>query len=332
MVFDNLDGETIKTDKTVIPEGCLSFSEQALYIAEAAENEFNKLFESVGIDELAVFESTGTEVVYEGAKLDEFKKKAIQFFKDLWAKIKRGYEMIVDKFNEVTKGSKKNLSKITEVDLKKLDSDATFGKAHHISFELSGYSPKDNADKLIKEIVADFNSGKEDEDRASLKEKYQDKIVSRISGTDKTSIKEAKEALKEKYIGDEFDVDFAWVKKNFEYVKNHTFEAPTKEIKASFNDEKQIIDNAIGEVKKFKETDVNYAQTTISLMKDVTDTLHQCMAVRMDAMKRRHSECRNIYTKIYIAVQKAAKGSTSAQTESAIITTQQDLVNKSFDW
>lgn len=332
MVFNNLNGETIKADRTVIPEGCLSFSEQALYIAEASENEFNKLFESVGIEELAVFESTGSEVIYEGAKLDEFKKKAVQLFKDLWGKIKRGYEMIVDKFNEVTAGAKKNFPKLSNRDLEriKLEDSAKMGKVHEYDF--GGATPRENAHKLIMEINADFKSGKEDEDRASLRDKYDDKIVSQISGTDKTSIKEAKDALKKKYIGNEKDVDFAWAKKNFDYINMYTFEAPRKEIKASFNDEKTIIEGVIDEVKKFKETDVNYAKTTISLMRDVCNTLHQCMAVQMDALKHRHSECRNIYTKLYVASQKAVKESASVQNESTIIATQQDLVDKSFDW
>lgn len=332
MVFNNLDGETIKADRTVIPKGCLSFSEQALYIAEASENEFNKLFESVGIEELAVFESTGSEVIYEGAKLDEFKKKAVQFFKDIWAKIKRGYEMIVDKFNEVVNGAKKNFPKLTSKDLDriKLEDTAKMGKVHEYDF--GGATPKENARKLVDEIEAEVKSAKEDEDRANLKDKYEDKIVSLISGTDKTSIKEAKDALKKKYIGNEKDVDFAWAKKNFDSIQQHTFSAPTKEIKESFNGEKENIDRVIKLVKEFKETDVNYAKTTISLLKDVCNTLHQCMAVKLDQLKHIHSEYRNIYTKLYVASQKAVKESATVQNESTIIATQQDLVDKSFDW
>lgn len=332
MVFNNLDGETIKADRTVIPEGCLSFSEQALYIAEASENEFNKLFESVGIEELAVFESTGSEVIYEGAKLDEFKKKAVQFFKDIWAKIKRGYEMIVDKFNEVTNSAKKNFPKLTSKDLDriKLEDIAKMGKVHEYDF--GGATPRENAQKLIDEIKAEVKSAKEDEDRANLKDKYEDKIVSRISGTGKTSIKEAKDDLKKKYIGNEKDVDFAWAKKNFDSIQQHTFSAPRKEIRKSFNEEKENIDKVIKLVKEFEETDVNYAKTTISLLRDVCNTLHQCMAVQMDALKHKHSEYRNIYTKLYIASQKAVKESATVQNESTIIATQQDLVDKSFDW
>lgn len=329
MVFENLDGVTIKADRSVIPQGCLSFSEQALYVAEATENEFNKLFESVGINELAVFESTGSEIVYEGEKLDEFKKNAVEFFKNLWAKIKAAYEMVVDKFNEAVKGTKKNLSKIESKQLNYLDPDKKFGKTHH--FDFGGSTSRENAHKLLMEIFSDFENG--DKDVNQLKQDYEDKIVSTISGTDKNSIKEAKDALKKKYIGEEFEVDLKWVKKNFDSIKMWTFESPTKKIKESFNEEKAVIDDVIAQVKKMKSNHIDTAQTTISLMKDITTTMHQCMSVTMDVLKRRHSEYRNIFTKVYIATQKAAKSSSSSVGESAVIeSTQQDLVDKCFNW
>ena len=36
----------------VIPESCLSFSEQASFIAEFAKHEYTKMMESIGIDTL----------------------------------------------------------------------------------------------------------------------------------------------------------------------------------------------------------------------------------------------------------------------------------------
>lgn len=327
MVFENLT-MPIGTDRSVIPAGCLSFSEGALYVAEASENEFNKFFESVGIDELAVFESTGTEVVYEGAKLDSFKKGVIDIFKGLLEKIKHAYEIIVDKFNEIVKGSKKNLLKVTESELNLLDTNMKFGKSHH--FDFGGFYPRQDADSLANEIKDAFNKNKDQDpgSRKNLKEEYEGKIVSKISSTDKDNIKEAKEALAKKFNGDEFEVDHAWVVKNLSTLQKVVFNAPTKEIKKSFNEEKKLIDGIIGEVKKFKSTDVNYANQTVSLLKDITNTMHQCMMVYMDAMKRRYSEYRNIYTKAFIAIQKRNSQHESVDVE----VTQQDLVESCFNW
>lgn len=325
MVFENLT-MPIKTDRSVIPAGCLSFSEGALYIAEATENEFNKLFESIGIEELAVYESTGSEVVYEGAKLDEFKNKVIEFFKGFLAKVKHAYEIIVDKFNEMVKGTKKNLRTVKDSDLKLLDSDMKFGKFHQYDF--GGFDPRNKANKLVNDIKKDFdeNIEKDVESRKNLKEEYENKIVSEISGTDKNNIKEAKEALAKKFKGEEKEVDLAWVIQNKSPLDVVVFNSPTKETKKSFNAEKEIIDGIIGEVKAYKSAD--YAQQTVSLLKDITATMHSCMMAYMDALKRRYGEFRNIYTKVFIAVAKYKSTHESVD----IVTSQQDLVESCFNW
>lgn len=328
MVFENLN-TVIETDRSAIPAGCLSFTEQALYVAEATETEFNKLFESVGIDELAVFESTGTEVVYEGAKLDEFKNKAINLFKGIWAKIKHAYELITDKFKEMTYGNKKNFSKVSAADLNKLDSEMTFGKTHHFNF--GGSNARERADKLVKDIKDIFDLNRTSDEKLEISE-FQDKIVSEISGTDKTSIKEAKTELSKKLIGDEFEVDLSWVKKNLDSLQITVFNPPTNNIKSSFNDEKKLIDNIIKEIKGFKSEDVNSAKTSIGLLKDVESTLHTCMSAEMDVLKRKYGEYRNVFTKVYLATKKASKAKKVTESVEDVVTSQQDLVESCFDW
>ena len=61
----------VKADMSVIPAYSMSFAENALFVAEAVEKDFNTLFQNIGIQELAVFESTGVQVVYENEKLDK---------------------------------------------------------------------------------------------------------------------------------------------------------------------------------------------------------------------------------------------------------------------
>lgn len=328
MVFENLN-TVIKTDRSAIPAGCLSFAEQTLYIAEATESEFNKLFESVGIDELAVFESSGTEVVYEGAKLEEFKNKAIEFFKSIWSKIKHSYELITDKFEAMVKGTKKNLSTVKAEDIKKLNKESKFGKIH--TFDFGGNTAREAAHKLAIEIKDAFYSNANSDEKTDISQ-YQDRIIADISGTGKTDMKEAKaEFLKKRISKEEKDVDLDWVKNqnNLDTLQGVVFNSPKKEIKESLNAEKTIINEIIGEIKKFKSEDVNSAKTTIALFKDLSNTLSTFMHLEMDIRRRRYNEYKIVFTKVYLAIKKASKVTESVED---VVTSQQDLVESCFDW
>ena len=121
IIFENEDLLKVEADMSVIPAHTLTFSENALYVAEAIERDFNEMIKNIGINELAVYESTGMQIVYEGEKLKSFKEAIIKFFQEMWKKIKAAFEAVMVKFNELRKKVNKLLPKNTSSDLDKLD-------------------------------------------------------------------------------------------------------------------------------------------------------------------------------------------------------------------
>ena len=78
----------------------------------------NKLFESAGIEELAVFESTGCEIVYEGARFEELKKTVVSIFVKIWEAAKKMFANITYAFkmgqNKLNEGITKLNAKLSE--------------------------------------------------------------------------------------------------------------------------------------------------------------------------------------------------------------------------
>lgn len=111
----------IPANKSIIPASCSSFVEASFYITEASTNVLNDMFKNIGITELAIFEATGSVVIYEGAKLDELKKKISAAFEAVWSFIKAGFEKILGIFKEKIKEFKERNFKLSRSDVSKLD-------------------------------------------------------------------------------------------------------------------------------------------------------------------------------------------------------------------
>lgn len=61
--------------------------EDSLMAVAESENEWNQMMQNVALQELAVLEATGQEMVYEAADKESFFTKVINWFKSLWSKI-----------------------------------------------------------------------------------------------------------------------------------------------------------------------------------------------------------------------------------------------------
>lgn len=68
--------------------------EAAVNIVAESEENYNKIMQAIGVHELAVFESTGSEMIYEGADISALMKKVKEFFMNILKKIKG----LIDKF------------------------------------------------------------------------------------------------------------------------------------------------------------------------------------------------------------------------------------------
>lgn len=331
-----------QVNRSVIPAECGTFYEQSLYVAEHAQIEFNKLFESVGIDELAVFESTGCTIVYEGAKLDEFKSKAKKVMTDIWAAIKHAYENILAFFE---KKRKEAMSKLTglkkDVVDKVVDGEKPFGVTH--AFKLDAADSKDAANAafdLAADIESKFNAVRGPEANTekvnALKEEFASKIVKNICGVEAATFsKEVRKQIHADFMGEEVKVDKAWLSSNFDEVVGVVEKGTTKKaIQASYIEEKKLIDKTIKQLSRVKDENMSTIKTEMSLLKDVVQTLHSFQSIKMDVCKRRYSEYLTILVKLFNLSNKAEKKDEAAN-ESADLTpetTQQDLIENAFNW
>lgn len=305
MVYNFLN-EKVEANRSAIPNFCTSFVEQSMYIAASIEESYNALFESIGVEELTVYESTGEMIVYEGAKLDKFKNTILEWLKNTWATIKAQYEKILEHFEVKRKESVKNLrAKIDKADLNNLK-DKKFGKVH-------AYSGIDNKeyDNITKEFVNEIgqlmNIKFEEGDNTMVdltndqKEKYSGPaIFTKFAGEAVNSAKEAKEKIRAKMIGAEIEVDAAWAANNINNIYEVVFAGSQKQkIKEDYNSQKKLIDELMGKVKSAKDDRiVSVAAVATGAVKDLIQAVNVIKSIRMDACSKQFSEYRNVYYKI----------------------------------
>lgn len=85
--------------------------EGAYHIVAESEANYNAIMQAIGVAELAVFESTGTEMVYEAGDVKGFFGKMKEFFLNLWEKIKGLFKKFFSMFDSYVKSDKDFINK-----------------------------------------------------------------------------------------------------------------------------------------------------------------------------------------------------------------------------
>lgn len=338
MNYQNPDLLKVESDRSVIPAYTLSFAENALYIAEAIENDFNSLFKNIGINELAVYESTGSQIVYEGENLSSLKEKAINFIKGVWAKIKAGFETILTKFKAMQAEARKEMAgKLSASDIDSIADGKTFGKVH--KFEgLDNITFGANAKKAIDDLKKDFqsNMGMDNakENIAQTKQEIEGSICATISGIDGvTNNKEMVTKIREKLVGDEVEVDKGYLKSNIDKITKVVAENDTKNIiQNMYKETKSYIDDCISSLKGLDGNRADLLNAEISVIKTVLTCFNNANSAAMDACKRRFAEYKNVFVKVYVATGKAGKRKATNEGVDTVISKQEDLIESAFEW
>ena len=333
--------EACATDSSIIPNFTSTFLENSMWIAEAAEVEFNEMFKKIGVDELSIYESTGEVVVYEGAKLKAAKEGFIKFFQGLWKKIKGAYDRVLQYFETKRKEANESIIKdVNAADIARLESkEAKSGK---ISFGTIHTYPKGEvaesmgakagayAQKVSQEWKAAV--GKSDEDKENLKKNISERIISEVYGNGAKDLAAAKRILREQCLGEEVNVDIPYIKSHLEEMKSVVLKGSTKDaIKKSFQQSKTIIDNCISECKKFDDDMMPIAKPLVNSLKDINVANTTCMNIVMDVYKRRFSEFRGVLLKLKSADRKAGKEAEKAAKHESYAF-QQDLIEAAFNF
>lgn len=331
----------VKTNESVIPADCLSFAEQAMYVAEYAQEEYNNLFEAVGIEELAVFEATGMEMVYEGAKLDAFKDKAKKFFQRIWAAIKAAYEKVYAFFIQKSKKAMESIKGLTGADVEKVikanpDKD-DYGTTHDFDALTSIYnSHLGEGMKMINEINGEFDDlDKLDKEKsAEIVEKTKEKFLDRIFGSyinGAKNLSDIRDGLKKDL--KEVKVSKAVLKSHFDdYLKTVKDGKDISKLKETYQAQKKLIDEAIKKVSGIKEENMRSASTRVMLFGKVANVVDVYANTYFDIMKKKFTEYLLILVRVW-KLSKKVKDDKKKTNESVEYTSYSaDMVAEAFNW
>lgn len=330
-VYENVEELAVEADTSALSRNVLTYTEQALYLAEAAESSFNEMMKSIGIQELSVYEETGEMIVYEGANFKGLIGKVVDFFKDLWSRIKGFFDDTYKKFEKDWRERKEKVA--DKVDINKLaDSNYKAGKVYNYakltSTTLDGISNK------AKDLATKAQSTSVDKlDEINIFDELLGGIVSETPESIGAATSKFKEALK----GQKVDATVEYVKKNWAeisncFVKGNGFKTT---LKAAFKDTKQIIDKAISETKKLSESDdPEVIKKAIKLYKDIVVASKSLLFAAVDVAKQQDTEYKGLFVKVARATVKdeAEKKEATANESVELGTSQKDLIKESFNW
>lgn len=335
IIYENNDLLKVES-RSVIPDYVMSFSEAALYVAESINADYNSLMESIGVEELAVFESTGMEIVYEGERLNSFKEKVVNFFKQAWSTIKGFFEKILGWFESKRKESMRNLkSKIDKADLSKIPDGTVFGKMHKmgekdITDEATKFCV--NTNKFLRKVNEEFGKVCKDVDEASeeskskakdegskLKEELVDNLVKEISGYDVKTVADAKKKIEESLVGEEEEINKGNIEKKLLNLNMVVINGKVNDsIKVQYKNMKKAIDDAITRTKGYTDARVICAGKEIDVYSKVMQCTLSVIGKTMDVYKRYFSESRNIFVKVAVKAGKIKATNESVEQKSVV--------------
>lgn len=317
----------LEADRSAIPNTCLSFTESAFYVAEAANNVFNDIFMNIGINELAVFEATGAMVVYEGFSLKDIKEKIAAGLDKVWQAIKAAFEKVKDFFDQKIKENAKKYQKLTSADINSLPNDTKFlNNIHEWDIDKALATIEDGKRKVDSLINNEFNI--EDDADISAFSSTANEVLSQINGLicgEKKEMdrSEMAKAVKELATGKEVELTKSYLASNINDFNKIASEGTTT-IKKSYRDEKKAVDDAKQKLKSFKEKDMNIANYRMRCEQNAIMAYHTAVMAIFDAEKARYKE-------IMVVLVQATKLCKKSNNESAEINFE-DAVNEAFSW
>ena len=337
----------VDTERSVIPENCIYFSEMSDYISEYANDQLNEMIRDIGESELSIFESTGSLVLYEGKKAENLKTKIKDNNVKVWSVRKNFYEKALS----YSKQEKINSRKITNSCKCEISELQVFGKTHDF-LDLSNVKFSENAIKFIEEAIKVAksifkNSNKEDIKEAT--DMLEQSVCSKVSGINGVkTIKEMKAALKTKYTGEQISATGRWVKSNWSKICSTVNNASYSIIKASYNEEKKAMSSIINKIGTELDGMEDYSVIVGTMMGLAYSTMQACYSVILDISKRQTKEYQNIISRVNKECKKAKSTNEAVdgtveekpkETEEEVkkesfkaSTTQYDMNNKSFDF
>jgi hypothetical protein len=289
-----------------IYEFCDTFAEGAFALCAFAEGAYTELFESIGCNELAFYESTGRELDYVSEAEEE--KKAGEgikgFFIKIWGAIKAAYEKVIA---WIDKNVKDFIDTVKENGVKDINAnwgkikgsiadDKSFGK---FSFDI--ITMKKQVGIKAKTWCQNSNSFAK-HDGANT-----DDIYKVVFGYDSVkSISELQKAIrKDLTLETAENVDKAFIDKNLKDLTDIVMRGTCKNfIKEQYNAQKKSINEFIKDNESIKNKSENL-KNKISLAKNTVNVTNAALMTLLDIDKKFYVSCRNILIAVLRTLQKS---------------------------
>ncbi len=289
--------------------------EAASYIVAESENNYNSIMKAIALDELAVYESTGVEMVYEAVNFRAFFAKVKEFFKKLWEKIKGMFQKFFAKINSVVMKDKEFVKKykkaILDADTKGFEYkgftftnlDAKIKSADQI--EAAGLKTLSNISGIDKEALISYSESISGDSKTDLLDKFRGSLVgaSKVEEADFSA-----ELFKYFRNGEDTKDDIDTVDKSkFLDIIGSTADTK-KKAENDLRDLKKTIDNIIKELEKAEKAAyddkeaaserVNAFSKTIEVIKARMNLVTVWSGAKLKALKDQNAQCKSVCVKL----------------------------------
>lgn len=326
--------KNVKSDHSIIPEGCLSFVEESTYVVSAIDEDFEDLMEACGAGSDAPetdTEGNGEDVTTESVITEKFdvasiKDNIVAAIKKVWEKIKPLFENVIKWLNDrkaeiKQKGLDKIASKWNDVEFK---ADQVLGKLY----------PSKNIDaKIAYKQLEDMARKSSDRAVGDSPEKIPAELLKKlnIEAGDSVDVKEMSDKLRKFFLGEEETITGANVKSKKDEIFGILNGDALKNVKDAYNAARKTINALIDEVKKAKVENESKDKETkarlkgnINSIKRYSQILARVSSVQLDAVRTQYNQARSIAFKVLFKLKKKEdkkeekKEETKAASESAI--------------
>lgn len=321
--------------RNVIP-AYASLDEAALYVIERSESDFNEMMKHIGLTELGVLESTGSQMVYEGGNLKGLIDKIVEWLKQRWADIQGLFNKALNFFKQKaeefkTKTQDKKFDKLKKkVDLLK---DKEYGKTYEYSqFEniANGtgalWDALNKFQKGINDLQATFMNYKDDttstevNDMREKMDTMKSDLFSAFGVDNSAKESDIKEKVKEWIRGKEVTINKKYIQDNLQemFTSSTEYNKTAKKVKNQLNAIKKAIDADIKAVKKERQTaNETYLNVYLPYLKFGKNVTTAIAGATIQTIKEKMSIDQRIILKLIVA--KTGKEDGTPKTESAVM-------------
>lgn len=256
MLYTELEG--IKKSTNVIP-GYATCDEAAFFVIEAAEAAFKDLMMDIGINELAVLEATGEEIVYEAEGIKKIVDNVIKWLKDRWADIKALFDKVMKAIQSKVNEFRKFANTAGGAKLADLKEKIQFMAADKPLGETFRFDNWTYADMVYTKLRGLEDFANKDGITIEILETNIKNTIKLLSGKETAKDSEIREYVMKQIQGDKVEMNKAWLNSNIDrcYKLCSDYGFALGNIKKAYADNRKGFDKSIKDVraseKKFKD-------------------------------------------------------------------------------